>query len=93
MKNDPYKPELWNPEVDVIVMVPIERPNNFYWLGRPVSKDCYSDHPPDFETKLIRKGLSSFKSQWEADRWAQRNYNVVEMLHTARVFCWRVRNE
>lgn len=88
-KNDPYAPELWAPKVDVVIRPPNEPPKNFYFLGRPMQGEYY-DGPPKEQTRLLRKPLSSFGSQQQADKWALENYRVVEVLHTARIFCWRV---
>ena len=89
---DPYSPNLWDPKVDVVIRPPLEVPRNYYYLGRPVSRELYTDAPPKEETRLVRKSLYAFGSQEEADSWATREYSVVEILHTARTFCWRVKN-
>ena len=86
---DPYSPDLWSPVVDVIITPPEEPPRNFDTPYR----GAYSDAPPKEKTMMLRMPLRSFKTQAGADAWANKEYNVIEVLHSARMFCWRVKRD
>jgi hypothetical protein len=67
------------------------KPLSWMDIDRP-TKDIYDDRPPLNQTKLIRRKKESFKDLDEANKWALDNFKIVEELHTARVYCWRVKN-
>jgi hypothetical protein len=71
-------------------MPPKEAPVNYYFYDAPLEEDTYESGLPKEHTVIIRKGLQSFESQEKADEWAVANYSVVEKLHTARCFAWRI---
>jgi hypothetical protein len=89
--NDPYVAELWNPEVDVIVTPPKQPAQNYYFFDSPLEEDTYDSNPPTDVTKIVRKRLQDFENQEVADSWAFNNHRVIERLHTARCFAWRIK--
>lgn len=74
-----------------IVCSPWDPPESYYFDLKSGDVDTYDHRPPISESKIITRGIEEFPNHKLADGWASLRFVIIEPLHTARYYAWRVK--